>query len=120
MRPFLRFLSKFWGLSAWMLELIMILPVVLRKFSDLSVVSPQLIVNAVLSLAQEHRAAGVGETLRKRLSWRDNLWTSHPRQRPLHVQIPDATLPCGVSQRIRERAKIVLVDDAQARLSWRR
>jgi plasma-membrane proton-efflux P-type ATPase len=65
--PVLRFLSKFWGLSAWMLELIMVLSAVLRKFSDLAVVSALLIVNAVLSFAQERRAAGVVDTLRKRL-----------------------------------------------------
>jgi len=65
--PILRFLSKFWGLSAWMLELIMVLSAVLHKFSDLAVVSALLIVNAVLSFAQERRAAGVVETLRKRL-----------------------------------------------------
>ena len=65
--PVLRFLSKFWGLSAWMLELILVLSAVLRKFSDLAVVGALLIVNAVLSFAQERRAAGVVETLRKRL-----------------------------------------------------
>ena len=65
--PLLRFLSKFWGLSAWMLELIMILSAVLHKVSDLAVVSALLIVNAVLSFSQERRAAGVVETLRKRL-----------------------------------------------------
>ena len=65
--PLLRFLSKFWGLSAWMLELIIVLSAVLHKFSDLAVVSALLIVNAVLSFAQERRAAGVVETLRTRL-----------------------------------------------------
>ena len=65
--PILRFLSKFWGLSAWMLELIMALSAVLGKYSDLAVVSALLVVNAVLSFAQERRAAGVVETLRKRL-----------------------------------------------------
>ena len=65
--PILMFLSKFWGLSAWMLEMIMILSAVLRKFSDLAVVGILLVVNAVLSFLQEHRAAGVVETLRKRL-----------------------------------------------------
>ena len=65
--PVLRFLSKFWGLSAWMLELIMVLSAVLHKFTDLAVVSALLLVNAVLSFAQERRAAGVVETLRKRL-----------------------------------------------------
>ena len=65
--PVLKFLGKFWGVSAWMLELIMVLSAVLRKYSDLAVVGALLIVNAVLSFAQEHRAAGVVETLRRRL-----------------------------------------------------
>ena len=65
--PVIDFLRKFWGISAWMLELIMILSAVLGKYTDLVVVSALLIVNAVLSFAQERRAAGVVETLRKRL-----------------------------------------------------
>ena len=65
--PFLMFLGKFWGLSAWMLELIMVLSAVLGKYSDLTVVGALLIVNAVLGFIQEYRAAGVVETLRRRL-----------------------------------------------------
>ncbi|MDA8123676.1 MAG: plasma-membrane proton-efflux P-type ATPase [Deltaproteobacteria bacterium] len=81
--PFLKFLGKFWGVSAWMLEMIMILSAVLRKYSDLAVVSALLVVNAVLSFAQEHRAAGVVETLRKKLQvsarvLRDATWQSIP------------------------------------------
>src|ERR1035438_8939478 len=34
--PFLMFLGKFWGLSAWMLELIMILSVWPKNFADFS------------------------------------------------------------------------------------
>ncbi|MBI5090958.1 MAG: plasma-membrane proton-efflux P-type ATPase [Candidatus Hydrogenedentes bacterium] len=81
--PVLMFLRKFWGLSAWMLELIMVLSAVLGKFSDLAVVGALLIVNAVLSFMQEHRAAGVVETLRKRLQvsarvQRDTNWQVIP------------------------------------------
>jgi plasma-membrane proton-efflux P-type ATPase len=65
--PIFKFLGKFWGISAWMLELIMVLSAVLRKFSDLAVVGVLLVVNAVLSFIQEHRAAGVVEALRRRL-----------------------------------------------------
>jgi H+-transporting ATPase len=65
--PVLRFLGKFWGVSAWMLELIMVLSAVLRKYPDLAVVSTLLVVNAVVSFIQERRAAGVVETLRRRL-----------------------------------------------------
>jgi H+-transporting ATPase len=65
--PVLTFLGKFWGVSAWMLELIMVLSVILGKYSDLTVVSALLVVNAVLGFMQERRAAGVVETLRQRL-----------------------------------------------------
>ena len=65
--PVLRFLGKFWGLSAWMLELIMILSLVLRNYADLAIVGGLLLVNAVLGFWQERRAAGVMETLRRRL-----------------------------------------------------
>ena len=65
--PVLRFLGKFWGVSAWMLELIMALSAVLRKYPDFAVVSTLLVVNAVVSFMQERRAAGVVETLRRRL-----------------------------------------------------
>ena len=65
--PVLGFLGKFWGLSAWMLELIMVLSVVLGKYSDLVIVSALLVINAVLSFIQERRAAGVVEALRRRL-----------------------------------------------------
>jgi plasma-membrane proton-efflux P-type ATPase len=61
------FLGKFWGLSAWMMEMIMVLSALLGKYTDLIVVSALLVVNAVLSFMQERRAAGVVETLRKRL-----------------------------------------------------
>ena len=65
--PLRLFLGKFWGLSAWMLELIMVLSAVLGKYSDLVVVGTLLVVNAVLGFTQEHRAAGVVEALRRRL-----------------------------------------------------
>jgi magnesium-transporting ATPase (P-type) len=52
----LKFLGKFWGVSAWMLELIIVLSAVLHKFADLVVVGALLVVNAVLSFSQERRA----------------------------------------------------------------
>ena len=81
--PVLKFLRKFWGISAWMLELIMVLSAVLGKYSDLVVVGALLVINAVLSFMQEHRAAGVVEALRKRLQVnarvrRDSSWQVIP------------------------------------------
>jgi len=65
--PILIFIGKFWGMSAWMLELIMVLSAVLHNYSDLAVVSALLVVNALVSFVQERRAAGVVDTLRRRL-----------------------------------------------------
>jgi len=65
--PLRRLLGKFWGLSAWMLELIMGLSLVLRKYSDFVVVAVLLVFNAVLAFAQERRTAGVMQTLRRQL-----------------------------------------------------
>ncbi len=65
--PLLDIVRKFWGLSAWMLELIMVLSAVLGKYSDLAVVSALLFINVALSLLQERRAAGVVAALRRRL-----------------------------------------------------
>src|SRR5476651_2227519 len=81
--PILAFLRKFWGISAWMLELIMVLSAVLGKYSDLIVVSALLVINAVLSFTQERRAAGVVEALRRRLQVnarvrRDSNWQVIP------------------------------------------
>ena len=59
--PVLKFLGKFWGLSAWMLELIMILSLVLRNYADLAIVSALLVVNAVLGFAQEQRRGRDGD-----------------------------------------------------------
>lgn len=66
-----------------MLELIMVLSAVLKNYADLAVVGALLVVNAVLGFTQEHRAAGVVETLRRRLQVsarvrRDSSWQVVP------------------------------------------
>ena len=81
--PVLRFLRKFWGLSPWMLELIIILSAILKKYQDLVVVSVLLIVNAALSFFQENRASGVLDSMRQRLQvsarvLRDGSWQLIP------------------------------------------
>ena len=108
--PLLGFLRKFWGLSAWMLELIMALSAVLGNYSDLIVVSSLLVINAVVSFLQERRAAGVVEALRKRLQVsarvrRDSTWQLIParelvpgdfvRVRPGDIVPADVTVQTG-------------------------
>lgn len=81
--PVLQFLGKFWGVSAWMLEMIMVLSAVLGNYSDLAVVGALLVVNAIVSYSQENRAAGVVRALRQRLQVgarvrRDSIWQLIP------------------------------------------
>ena len=57
--PVLKFLGKFWWVSAWMLELIMVLSAVLRKYTDLAVVGALLIDvydSGILSLVSHYKA----------------------------------------------------------------
>jgi plasma-membrane proton-efflux P-type ATPase len=81
--PILLFLKKFWGISAWMLESILVLSAILGNYADLAVVSLLLVINAILSFLQERRAVGVVQALRKRLQvgarvLRDGNWSVVP------------------------------------------
>jgi len=77
--PAVRFAKKFWGLTAWMLEAIIILSWILQRLSDLYIVTGLLVFNAVLGFAEEQRASNVVETLKEKLQvnarvLRDGLW----------------------------------------------
>lgn len=94
--PVLRFLKKFWGLSAWMVELIAILSFVLHKDTDFLIALGLLLVNAGLSFLQEQRASAAVNALRKRLQvtgrvLRDRAW----------ILIPARELVCGDVIRLR-------------------
>lgn len=83
--PLMGFARKFWGLSAWMIELIILVSFILHKWSDLWIAIALLIVNAILSFLQEHRAAAAVSALRKRLQvtarvLRDGTWQPIPAQ----------------------------------------
>jgi H+-transporting ATPase len=77
--PLLNFARKFWGLSAWMIELIIALSLLLGKWADLGVALALLVVNAILSFVQEERASAAVSALRQRLQvsarvLRDGSW----------------------------------------------
>ncbi len=81
--PILRFAGKFWGISAWMLELVVILSWYLQKYSDMAIVAGLLIVNAVLSYIEEGQAERAVDALKSKLSinakvLRDGQWTTTP------------------------------------------
>ncbi|GMV03199.1 MAG: HAD-IC family P-type ATPase [Gammaproteobacteria bacterium] len=77
--PLRRFASRFWGLSAWMLELICLLSLALGKWADFWVAAALLVVNAVLGFVQEQRASAAIDALRSRMQvsarvLRDGAW----------------------------------------------
>jgi H+-transporting ATPase len=81
--PLLLFLKKFWGLTAWMLEFIIVLSFILRKYPDMAIVAALLVMNAVISILEERKAAGAVEVLKKELrvnarTLRDGAWTTMP------------------------------------------
>jgi len=81
--PILRFAGKFWGISAWMLEMVVILSWYLQKYPDMAIVAGLLIVNAVLSYVEEGQAERAVDALKSKLSinakvLRDGQWTTTP------------------------------------------
>jgi len=79
----LKFLSKFWGTTAWMLELIIILSWFLRKHSDAYIVLGLLLFNAIIGFVQEYNAENAVEALKKKLRinvkvLRDAAWKTVP------------------------------------------
>ena len=74
---------KFWGLSAWMIEAIAALSLLLHKYVDFAVAAALLVLNAVLAFLQESRASAAVAALRKRLQVtsrvrRDQAWRTVP------------------------------------------
>ena len=79
------FLSKFWGLSAWMIELIALLSWAIHRPLDMGLALFLLLVNALLSFFQEQRASKAATALKNRLQvtvrvLRDGQWASLPAQ----------------------------------------
>ncbi len=63
----LAFVRKFWGPSAWMVELVVVLSAVLHRGTDAVVASGLLAINAVLGFLQERHASAAVDALRSRL-----------------------------------------------------
>jgi H+-transporting ATPase len=81
--PYVSFAKKFWGLTAWMLEAIIILSWFLQRYTDLYIVTGLLVFNSVLGFTEEQKAAGAVEALQEKLhvnarTLRDEKWKTLP------------------------------------------
>jgi H+-transporting ATPase len=79
----LAFAKKFWGLTAWMLELIIFLSWFLQRYADLYIVTGLLVFNAIVGFAEEQRASKAVEALKEKLRvnarvLRDGAWKLLP------------------------------------------
>ena len=79
--PVLAFAKKFWGLTAWMLEVAIVLSFVLGKYLDLYIITALLLVNAILGFIQELQATRAVGALKQKLQLkarvlRDGMWNT--------------------------------------------
>ena len=84
--PTIRFARKFWGITALMLEIIIVLSWFLQRYADLYIVTGLLVFNAILGFAEEQRASGAVEVLKEKLRvnarvLRDGAWKIVPARK---------------------------------------
>jgi len=66
--PILKFATKFWGLTSWMLEFTVIMEWILGKYLEAYVIIILLVFNAVVSFIQEEKASSAVDLLRQKLA----------------------------------------------------
>jgi H+-transporting ATPase len=65
--PLTIFAKKFWGLTAWMLEIIVILSWFLQRYADFYIVIGLLFFNSILGFIEEQKASSAVEALKRKL-----------------------------------------------------
>lgn len=79
--PLLAFFKRFWGLTAWILEIAIAISFVLGNFLDLYIILALLLVNAILGFFQERQATRAVKALKQKLALktrtlRDGSWST--------------------------------------------
>jgi len=74
-------LKRFWGLTPWMLEIIIVFSYIIHKMLDVYIIAGLLVLNAIIGYTQEEKASKAVELLKKNLQinskvLRDGKWTT--------------------------------------------
>jgi H+-transporting ATPase len=77
--PIVVFLKRFWGLTAWMLEIAIVISFALGNYLNLTIIAALLLVNAILGFFQEQQATRAVKALKQKLqlqtrALRDGSW----------------------------------------------
>ena len=75
--------KKFWGLTAWMLEITMVIELFIRHYIEVYVIAALLVLNALIGFVHEERASRALELLKQRLQvmarvLRNGSWSTIP------------------------------------------
>ena len=78
--PIVAFLKRFWGLTAWILEIAIVISFVLGNYLDLYIITALLLVNAILGFFQERQATRAVKAVKQKLhlqtrTLRDGNWS---------------------------------------------
>ena len=81
--PILQFLRYFWGPIPWMIEVAAILSLVVKDWTDFTIIMVLLVFNSVIGFWEEHRAANALDALKSQLALkaralRDGKWAEAP------------------------------------------
>jgi H+-transporting ATPase len=66
--PLIKFLKNFWSPIPWMIEIAAIISAVIKHWEDFFIILSLLLLNAIVSFWQEHKADNAIEMLKKRLA----------------------------------------------------
>jgi H+-transporting ATPase len=66
--PLIKFLRNFWGPIPWMIEIAAVLSAIIQRWEDFWIIITLLLLNAVVSFWQEHKADNAIELLKKKLA----------------------------------------------------
>jgi H+-transporting ATPase len=104
----LSFFKRFWGLSAWMLELTMLISGILHRYSDVIIILSLLIINAFLGFFQDQKVSKAVDQLKQKLNITNRvLRTTVWLQLPARELVPGDIIRLRVGDLISADAQII-------------